>query len=65
MGKGFDSTVTTTKSTEVQSPVLDLQSEDFATNLVNVINSSIEKRFSALEENLNHLTRILLKLMKD
>jgi len=62
MGKGSTQQLQPQNPQEVQSPVLDLQSEDFATNLVNVINSSIEKRFSALEEKLKPLNTDIAKV---
>lgn len=38
-----------------QAPQVDLQSDDFATNLVNVINSAIEKKFASFEDKLKPL----------
>jgi len=51
-----------TQQTDQQQPTLDVQSEDFASNLVNIINQSIEKKFSQFEEKLKPLNSDIAKV---
>jgi hypothetical protein len=59
--QSVQSTQTQSQETE-QMPTLDTNSEDFAANLVNIINQSIEKKFSQFEEKLKPLNSDIAKV---
>lgn len=61
--QGMQSNQPQTQSQQTeQTPTLDTNSEDFAANLVNIINQSIEKKFSQFEEKLKPLNSDIAKV---
>ncbi len=56
-GMRTNAPATQTQQQEAQTPELDINSGDFAANLVNIINSAIDKKFGSFEEKLKPMEK--------